>query len=246
MFITRYLRVIEKLFSTFFGSFHYVLGQKYNTDREGYMDMHRTYETVSMVGSFALYTIAFVLTRPFMKIYTAGITDVAYVDRYLPFLFTFMHLLSSSREASSRVINFAGHFRQMQWRAILESVINLVTSIILVRILGIHGVLLGTIIAYLYRTNDIIIYANRKVLKRSCWATYRLWLQNMAVFGIVFVVFHFIPLQPANFAQFFMMGIAVGVFICILYLFEAWLTNREAARQLIGVIKNNLFRSGKK
>ena len=41
--------------------------------------MHRTYETVSMVGSFALYTIAFVLTRPFMKIYTAGITDVAYV-----------------------------------------------------------------------------------------------------------------------------------------------------------------------
>lgn len=246
---TVYLMVystIEKLFSTFFGSFHYVLGQKYNTDREGYLDMHRTYETVSMVGSFALYTIAFVLTTPFMKIYTAGITDVAYVDRYLPFLFAFMHLLSSSREASSRVINFAGHFRQMQWRAILESVINLVASIILVRMLGIHGVLLGTIIAYLYRTNDIIIYANRKVLKRSCWATYRLWLQNMAVFGIVFAVFHFIPLQPANFAQFFMIGIPVGVFICILYLIEACLIDREAARQLIETVKNNLFRSGKK
>lgn len=233
---------IEKLFSAFFGSFHYVLGQKYNTDRDGYITMHRTYEAVSMVGSFALYTIAFVLTTPFMKIYTAGITDVAYVDRYLPFLFAFMHLLSSSREASSRVINFAGHFKQMQWRAILESVINIVASIILVRILGIHGVLLGTIIAYLYRTNDIIIYANRKILKRSCWETYKLWLQNIIVFGIVWIIFSFIPLEPTNFAEFFMIGIPVGIFICILYLGEAWITDREAARQLIGVVKNNLFR----
>lgn len=237
---------IEKLFSTFFGSFHYVLGQKYNTDQAGYMTMHRTYEAVSMFGSFALYTIAFILTTPFMKIYTAGITDVAYVDRYLPFLFTFMHLLSSSREASSRVINFAGHFKQMQWRAMLESVSNLVSSIILVKILGIYGVLLGTIIAYLYRTNDIIIYANRKILKRSCWETYKLWLQNIIVFGMVWAIFSFIPLSPTNFAEFFMVGIPVGIFICILYLGEAWITDREAARQLIGVVKNNLFRFVKK
>lgn len=246
---TVYLMVystIEKLFSTFFGSFHYVLGQKYNTDQAGYMTMHRTYEAVSMFGSFALYTIAFILTTPFMKIYTAGITDVAYVDRYLPFLFTFMHLLSSSREASSRVINFAGHFKQMQWRAILESVSNLVSSIILVKILGIYGVLLGTIIAYLYRTNDIIIYANRKILKRSCWETYKLWLQNIIAFGMVWAIFSFIPLSPTNFAEFFMVGIPVGIFICILYLGEAWITDREAARQLIGVVKNNLFRFVKK
>lgn len=160
----------------------------------------------------------------------------------LPFLFAFMHLLSSSREASSRVINFAGHFKQMQWRAILESVINIVASIILVRILGIHGVLLGTIIAYLYRTNDIIIYANKKILKRSCWEIYKLWLQNIIVFGIVWLIFSFIPLDPTTFVEFFMMGIPVGIFICGLYLVEVWFADREAAKQLVGVVKNNLFR----
>lgn len=232
---------IEKLFSTFFGSFHYLLGQKYNTDKERYMPMHHTYETVSMIGSFTLYTIAFLLTAPFMKVYTAGITDVAYVDQYLPFLFAFMHLLSSSREASSRVINFAGHFKQMQWRAILESVINIVVSVILVREIGIYGVLLGTIIAYLYRTNDIIIYANRKILKRSCWETYKLWIQNMVVFGIICLIFGFIPLNPTNFTEFFAIGIPTGIIVCVFYLAEARITDREAAKLLVDVVKKNAF-----
>lgn len=103
---------IEKLFSTLFGSFHYLLGQKYNTDKAGYMPLHRVYESLSMYGSFALYTTAFVLITPFMRVYTAGITDTQYIDPYLPFLFTTMHLLSSTREASSRVINFAGHLNK--------------------------------------------------------------------------------------------------------------------------------------
>lgn len=224
---------IEKLFSTFFGSFHYLLGQKYNTDRENYMPMHRTYETLSMTGSFALYTIAFLLTTPFMRVYTAGITDVAYVDRYLPFLFTFVHLLSSSREASSRVINFAGHFKQMQWRAVLESAINLIVSIILVINLGIYGVLLGTIAAYLYRTNDIILYANKKILNRSSWNTYKLWLVNMAAFGFISFVFSFVNLTVDSFILFLLTAVPVGITVCIVYFVVLLLVSRESVSTLL-------------
>ena len=61
------------------------------------------------------------------------------MDPYLPMLFTAMKLLACSREASSRVINFAGHFKQMRWRALLEAVINLTVSVVLVLYLGILG-----------------------------------------------------------------------------------------------------------
>lgn len=220
---------VEKLFSTLFGSFHYLLGQKYNTDKPGYMPLHRIYENLSMTGSFALYTIAFLLTIPFMRVYTAGITDVAYVDAYLPFLFTFMHLLSSGREASSRVINFAGHFKQMQWRAILESVINIVLSVILVRKIGIYGVLIGTIAAYLYRTNDIILYANKHILNRSSWRTYKLWLLNMTVFCLICFGFHFIDLTADSFAGFFLAAIPVGIVVCLVYFASMWLFSRDSA-----------------
>ncbi len=237
---------IEKLFSTFFGSFHYLLGQKYNNDREGYMFLHNIYERLSMSGSFILYTIAFLLTTPFMKIYTAGITDIAYVDAYLPFLFAFMHLLSSSREASSRVINFAGHFKQMQWRAILESVINIVASVILVLYFGIYGVLLGTIIAYLYRTNDIIIYANRNILKRSCWHTYKIWLGNIVVFAILFGVSLFVDLTATNFIGLVLKAIPCGIIVCLAYFVELAIFDKESAKYLLGMIKKPLGRFTKK
>ena len=47
--------------------------------------------------------------------------------------------------------------------------------------IGIYGVLIGTIVALLYRTNDIIIYANMKILGRKPWNTYRRWLVNTLV-----------------------------------------------------------------
>lgn len=234
--------MVEKLFSTLFGSFHYLLGQKYNTDKEGYMKFHGTYESITMTGSFALYTIAFLLTTPFMRIYTAGITDIAYVDQYLPFLFTFMHLLASGREASARVINFAKHFKQMQWRAILESIINLGVSVVLILDYGIYGVLLGTIVARLYRTNDVILYANKHLLNRSSWNTYKLWLTNMTVFGVIGYGFRFIDLTVTSFAEFFLTAIPVGITVCGVYFAVLWLMSRESAKFLVGFAQKILIR----
>ena len=48
--------------------------------------------------------------------------------------------------------------------------------------------LIGTIAALLYRTNDMILYANRRILNRSPWITYRRWLLNAALFVVVTVV----------------------------------------------------------
>jgi hypothetical protein len=224
---------VEKLFSTIFGSFNYLLGQKYNNDKNGYMPMHRIYEATSMSGSFALYTIAFLLTTPFMKVYTAGITDAQYIDPYLPFLFVLMHIMASSREASSRVINFAGHFKQMQWRAVLEAAINLTASVLLVLKFGIYGVVVGTIVAYLWRTNDIILYANKKLLNRSSWCTYKIWLQNVVVFVLCWSASHFLDFTVDSFFAFFTKGALLGVVIVLVYFAALCLWQKESAKFLL-------------
>ena len=223
---------VELLFSTIFGSFYYLLGQTYNNDRQHYMSMHEKYEAISMTGSFALYSVAFVLTAPFIRIYTAGITDAKYVDPYLPLLFTAMKLLDSSREASSRVINFAGHFKQMRWRAILEAAINLMVSVVLVYFMGIYGVLLGTIAAFLWRANDIILYANKVILNRSAWKTYRRWIINLLWFAAIYAVQRWIRLPITGFLSFFAWGAVCGAAICGLYYIELVIFERDAAAYL--------------
>jgi len=66
--------------------------------------------------------------------------------------------------------------------------INIIVSLIGVLAWGIYGVLIGTIAALLFRANAMIIYANKKVLHRSPWKTYRRWLVNLALFIAVTVL----------------------------------------------------------
>ena len=70
------------------------------------------------------------------------------------------------RSSSNNILSFAGAFKETQWRAVLEATINLVVSFICVFKFGIYGVLFGTVVALIYRANDIILFANRRVLKK--------------------------------------------------------------------------------
>lgn len=237
--------MIENLFKNIFGSFHYLLGQKYHVSKEQYMPYHEAYESISMAVSFGLYTTAFFLMTPFLKLYTNGITDIQYVDQYLPLLFTIMHLLSSGREASSRVINFAQHFREMQWRAILESVINIIVSVLLVKRLGIYGVLLGTIVAYLYRTNDIILYASKHILKRKCWITYKRWIFNFLIFSLSIIVNRIVNLNSSSFMLFLLKSIPVCCLTCSTYLGAVCLYDREAAKTCYRLINKKILKREK-
>lgn len=166
----------------------FVLGQTFNTDRKKFEKMLDAYELFNMALTFSLFCIANIFILPFLNLYTSGITDVNYVDVYLPYLFIATYLLSNGRDSSSRVINYAGHFKETQWRSIFESAINITISLICVFKFGIYGVLIGTIAALLYRTNDMIIYANKKILHRSPWKTYRRWLVNLGMFVIVTII----------------------------------------------------------
>ena len=179
--------IISTAITNFSGA-NFILGQTFNTDRERSLRLLDVYEIFNMVLTFSLFCIANMFILPFMQLYTRGVTDINYVDIYLPYLIIATQLLSNGRNSSSQIIEYAGHFKQTQWRSILESVINLSVSLACVFKFGIYGVLLGTIAALLYRTNDMIIYANKKILHRSPWKTYRRWLVNLALFIAITVL----------------------------------------------------------
>ena len=104
-----------------------------------------------------------------------------------------------------------------QWRAWLETIINLVVSFVCVFKFGIYGVLFGTIAALLYRANDIIIFANCKLLKRSAWPTYRRWLINLVIFSIVVGVFVKLPMNLNSYADLVKNAIWVSLSTIILF-----------------------------
>ena len=172
---------VSNIIDTLCSSVEFVLGQAFNSNRKHFLKLQEIYETYYLGVSFLFFTVTLIMFPSFIKIYSKGITDAVYVDKYLPYLFVILNVLMYARRTSSQIINFAGHFKQTQIRSIIESIINLTVSLLLVYKIGIYGVLIGTIVALLYRTNDVIIYANWNILRRKPWKTYRRWIQNVAI-----------------------------------------------------------------
>ena len=194
----------------------FVLGQDFASDREGYIrDVDRFDLGYTMV-SFMLFAAAMILYRPFIELYTRGITDTEYMLPALPLLFISIELISGCRRAMQNTINVAGHFKATVSRTVTETVINLAVSLALVGRYGIYGVLAGTIAALLYRSNDIIIYGNRRILDRAPWRSYKFYLVNTAAFIPVAVIAGRLDIHFAGYGQFILAGIA-AVAACALW-----------------------------
>lgn len=214
---TMLFSMISTFLDNFSQGFSFALGQIFNVDRKRYIELRDIYETYRITLVFALYSIADIFILPFLKLYTAGVNDINYIDKWLPKLFIMTYLLSCGRANSSADISYAQHFKKTQWRAVLEATINLTVSLICVNIWGIYGVLFGTIIALFYRANDMIIYANTKILHRSPWRTYKCWLINLVVYVGVKLLFSNIPMMLKTYFQIIGWAIIVGIIIIAIF-----------------------------
>lgn len=225
--------MISNALSVVISSVVFSLGQAYHTDRKRFDRMYDAYELCYMTLVFALYSVAYYFILPFVKCYTAGVTDINYLDPLLPTLMVMLYLLSCGRSAPSQAINIAGHFKNTQYRSLFESLINVVVSLLAVRQWGIYGVLIGTIAALIYRVNDVILYTNKKILMRSAWITYQRWLVNVAVFVGIHMISRMIPLTLDSYGS--IIGFCIPYTFCTLAIFYgvAFMTNPGTAKTLL-------------
>lgn len=127
--------------------------------KEIYNRYYSVYEFSYNLILYIILTVALIMTLPFVSLYTAGITDIEYLDNLLPILFCISQFLNLIRIPSLMTITAFGTFEETQKGAIIEVVINLTVSLLLFPFLGIYGLLIGTVCSYLYRTQDCIRFS---------------------------------------------------------------------------------------
>lgn len=233
--------MISMALNTISNSVVYYISQVFHTDRILYNKLIDSFEVCYMAIVFSLYSVADFFILPFMKLYTSGVTDINYIDEKLPLLFIMTYLLNCGRKSSMITIDTAGHFKLTQNRAIIEAVINLAVSLFAVRYLGIYGVLLGTIVALLYRTNDMILYANKKILNRPPWIVYRRWADNVVLFACITMINRWLPLRLASFQRIFICCIPYTVVVIIVYFGIAFLFDRNNIKNVMNLLKKWFF-----
>ena len=202
-----------------------------------------SYEYVFFALIFIAYSCMAVLLYPFIALYSAGFSDhEIYLRWSLVALFTMAGLVQALRQPSLTIICAAGHYKQTEWRAVLEAVINLGVSLLLIGRFGICGVLLGTCASYLYRTADVIIYTSSNFLPGTLSRSVIRIVRNGVVSGVMtFIGLHFIPAAVTSWFGWIIAAVLFGIaevlaVVLVNYLFEKKEMTSVVSR-LVGVIR---------
>ena len=214
------------------------LGQTFNTDKRRFLILFDIFESYNMSLTFSLYTVANIFILPFLKLYTDGINDINYIDKYLPWLFIATYLLSNGRTSSNQVINFAAHFKQTQKRAIVESIINLFVTVIGIYFMGIYGALLGTMVALFYRANDMIVYSAKYILHRRPVKTYKRWIVNIALFITISCFGKKMLGGFTSYTALLLSAMVSSIIIISLYLIIDSLIDLDSTKNAVNIFKN--------
>lgn len=208
--INRLLRVVRD-------SLEFKIAHLYHEDSATFQDVFSVFEVYYITLSFAVFSVANYFILPFVELYTKNVSDAQYILPLLPLLFVLINLLSAGRYPSDAMIHIAGHFKQTQKSAIIETIINISTSVVLVQYVGIAGVLLGTVISSFYRTNYLIYYVNKNIICRNSKNTYLCWGVNLLLFICSIAVNRNITVNLNSYVSIFLFCIPYSICTAVLY-----------------------------
>jgi O-antigen/teichoic acid export membrane protein len=178
--------------------------------------IYQKYETMYFIILGWIYSCAYILTIPFMKIYTKNMVDAEYIQPMLAVLFVIVGIANKLRVPADLLISAAGHFKQTKNRSIVEVIINIITSFIFVIKYGLNGVLIGSVCSFAYRTVDIIIYSHTKILDNKIRHTgFMITLWGLCYFTAIYIVKRIIPYSGISNFDWIKYAFKVGIILAI-------------------------------
>lgn len=203
---------VNNIMTSFSNGFQSFFGESLVKDSvERLRKFYSIYETSFFTVMFWLYSCAFILIMPFMKLYTTKMTDANYFRPELASLFVAAGILTNIRQPGGQMINAAGHFKKTQWRSVTESAINIIASVVFTLRFGICGVVLGNICSSLYRGIDVVVYTNRHILSTGSIKSIAKIIALAAVFAAAVLFVRRIPFPFENWFLWIRSAVCVSV-----------------------------------
>lgn len=196
------------------------------------------YEYIILFSVFTVFTITALLITPFVMIYTKGINDANYYQPVFGYLIVMSEALYLLKFPHLNLAYSANKFKEITKPAFIEALLNIIISIFLVKKYNIIGIMIGTIVAMLYRMIFHINYTKQIIRLRDCNKYYFKLLYFTFGAVAVFVVCNiFIDINIINVASWIMAAFVYGMVAIVIYLIVSYLFFKEELLYLFRYIK---------
>lgn len=154
-------------------------------DRIRLQQVYAEYELLYQIFWAIVFSCVSTLYAPFMFLYTSGVADADYIRPGLCMLFSIMGGIWAIRIQQSVVIVAAGKYKEIQRNSIVEAILAVLLPAAGLYIAGLEGMMVGRVLAALYRMVDFIRFNHRDVLGMPALVSVK---GIVASIGIVLVI----------------------------------------------------------
>lgn len=209
---------VEKVLHVVRDAVEFKIANYFYASKEKFLKVFRAYEVYYTAFAFALYSIVDFFVHPFLKLYTADVTDINYIVKSLPLLFALTKLWNMAGYPCDAMVHISGHFKQTQKAAIIESVINVGVSLLLVAEYGIPGVLVGTVVSLAFRAVYRVVYIHKNVIDgKSMVGSFKSIVVNFAVFALIDFIGNAIRVKLPSYFSIVLFCIPFSLAVLVLY-----------------------------
>ena len=229
---------LKQVFTTVTDNMKSLLGDMYARKEMKLLDMtFSEFEwLIHTLVSFA-YSLAAVLIVPFVRVYTAGVTDADYIVPSFGYLLCLAFAIYVVRLPYTQMVSAVGHFKQTQISAIIEVILNLVISSITIINFGLIGVALGMAVAMIYRTVYFVWYLSKNVLYRKMTIFWRQILIDILYVTIVFISTQWIEMGAVTYLDWFIMAVKVGIIALVEAIIINLIFEKDNLKNIVKILR---------
>lgn len=176
----------------------------------------RDVEFLVYTGATIIFVTTAILITPFVLVYTKNIADANYNQYWLGICISFVSMMTVIRIPYQMLVEAAGIFKETRNGAFLEIILNVLCSIVFVKLFGIIGIVMGGFAGAVVRTVQFSWFCQKKVLKQSMWNV----VKNFLFYSLVSVLliagsFVLDCFQCSTFIEWIVLAIVVFVVVTI-------------------------------
>ena len=211
------ITALRSIIASLTNSYQSTLGKYFA--QEDFAQLKRKFEkfdNMNTVVSMSLFCTCVLLINPFVSIYTSGIKDANYYQPLFALIITLANLVYCIREPYRFIILAAGRFKETNFGAMMEAILNLTISISLLRWFGLVGIAVGTLIAVTYRYLYFVYYLKKDILHKDYTEYIFRWGKILILIVLNVIVYYSVSFGIEGFIDFIIYGMIIFIFEAII------------------------------
>ncbi len=186
-----------------------------------------------------VFTCTGLLILPFISVYTDGITDANYIQPVFAFIIVTATGVQCLRIPYNMLVTSCGHFKETQKSYIIAALINIISSCLLVYLLGLIGVAVGTLLAMLYQTLWLQVYVSKNLIKWPIRNILKQIVYDLICVITIIITTRWIDYSVSSYMNWFVLSIKIAA----IALFDIAVLSITLSRKQIKLLKHYFLKN---